>query len=175
MSKKVAVLVVNPVNGFGLFEYLEAFYENGIPFKTFAVSDTTDVKTNSGVALKTDDLVSNLKNNVDQYDVLVFACGDAMRKFSENAAQQYNQDMLAVIKDFDDKGKLIVGHCAAALLFDKLNVGKGKEVALHPFIKSVVQNCIGTDKKTVIDGNLMTAQTEHTIHELIPELLKRIK
>lgn len=40
MAKKVAVLAVNPVNGFGLFQYLESFFENGIPYKVFAVSDT---------------------------------------------------------------------------------------------------------------------------------------
>lgn len=44
MAKKVAVLVVNPVNGSGLFQYLETFFENGIPFRTFAVADTTNVK-----------------------------------------------------------------------------------------------------------------------------------
>ena len=33
MAKKVAVLAVNPVNGCGLFQYLEAFFENGIPYK----------------------------------------------------------------------------------------------------------------------------------------------
>lgn len=43
MAKKVAVLVVNPVNGSGLFQYLETFFENGIPFRTFAVADTTNV------------------------------------------------------------------------------------------------------------------------------------
>ena len=30
MAKKVAVLAVNPVNGCGLFQYLEAFFENGV-------------------------------------------------------------------------------------------------------------------------------------------------
>ena len=33
MAKKVAVLAVNPVNGFGLFQYLETFFENGISYK----------------------------------------------------------------------------------------------------------------------------------------------
>ena len=33
MAKKVAVLAVNPVNGFGLFQYLEAFFENGISYQ----------------------------------------------------------------------------------------------------------------------------------------------
>ena len=45
MAKKVAVLAVNPVNGCGLFQYLEAFFENGIPYKVFAVSDTKEIKT----------------------------------------------------------------------------------------------------------------------------------
>ena len=175
MAKKVAVLVVNPVNGAGLFQYLEAFFENSIEYKTFAVSDSVNVKTNSGISIQTDDVVANLKENESAYDALVFACGDAIPKFSENAGIQYNQDMLAVMKNFDDKGKTMIGHCAAALLYDNLGIGKGKKVALHPFIKDVVKGCIGTDEKFVVDGNLYTAQTENTIPELIPEILKVLK
>ena len=49
MSKKVAVLAVNPVNGSGLFQYLETFFEKGISYKVFAVSDTKTIRTNSGI------------------------------------------------------------------------------------------------------------------------------
>jgi len=175
MAKKVALLVVNPVNGFGLFQYLELFFENGISYKTFAVAGTTQVKTNSGISMQTDDVIANLKGHEEEYDALVFSCGDAIPKFNENAAKQFNQDMLAVIKTFDDKGKILAGHCAAALIFDKLGIGKGRKVALHPFIKSIVKGCIGTDEKSVIDGNLYTAQTEQTISSLMPDLLKALK
>ena len=51
MAKKVAVLAVNPVNGCGLFQYLEAFFENGISYKVFAVSNTKEIRTNSGIFL----------------------------------------------------------------------------------------------------------------------------
>jgi len=51
MAKKVAVLAVNPVNGFGLFQYLESFFENGITYKVYAVADSKEIKTNSGIAL----------------------------------------------------------------------------------------------------------------------------
>lgn len=173
MAKKVAVLVVNPVNGSGLFQYLEAFFENGIPFTTFAVADSTQVNTNSGVSLQTDDIVSNLKGKTNDFDALVFACGDAMPKFGENATKSFNQDMLAVIKNFHTAGKLLAGHCAFALLLD--TVGKGERVALHPFIKSVPQNCIGTDEKAVVTGNFFTAQTENTIAYLLPDLLNALK
>jgi Putative intracellular protease/amidase len=175
MSKKIAVLVVNPVNGFGLFQYLESFFENEIPYKTFAVAETVSIKTNSGISMQTDDVIANLKGHEDEFDALVFACGDAMPKFGENADKQFNQDMLAVIKTFSDKGKILIGHCAAALIFDKLGIGQGKKVALHPFIKSVVQGCIGTDDKFIVENNLYTAQTENTISSLIPELLKILK
>ena len=124
MAKKVAVLVVNPVNGSGLFQYLETFFENGIPFRTFAVADTTNVKTNSGLRLQTDDVITSLKGHEHEYDALVFACGDAMPKFAENADKPYNVDMLSVIKNFAAQGKTIAGHCAAALLFDNLGIAQ---------------------------------------------------
>ena len=92
MSKRVAVLAVNPVNGSGLFQYLEAFFENGISYKVFAVAETTEIKTNSGIKLTVDDVVANLKGHEDEFDALVFGCGDAVPVFSENAGKQYNQD-----------------------------------------------------------------------------------
>ena len=73
MAKKVAVLAVNPVNGCGLFQYLEAFFENGISYKVFAVSDTKEIKTNSGISLTVDDVIANLKGHEDEFDALVFS------------------------------------------------------------------------------------------------------
>ncbi|MDR2424188.1 MAG: DJ-1/PfpI family protein [Prevotellaceae bacterium] len=174
MVKKVAVLVPNPVNGSGLFQYLEAFFENGISFKTFAMAESVNVKTNSGVSLQTDDVVANLKGHENEYNALVFACGDAVPTLAENAAKQY-QDTITVIRNFGNSGKLLAGHCAAALLFDNAGVAQGKQVALHPYIKQIVKNCKGTDSKFVVDGNLYTAQTENTIPQLIPFLLKALK
>lgn len=81
MAKRVAVLAVNPVNGFGLFQYLEAFFENGIEYKVFAVAPTREIKTNSGLTVVTDDVVANLKGKEDEFDALVFACGDAIPVF----------------------------------------------------------------------------------------------
>jgi putative intracellular protease/amidase len=175
MVKKVAVLVVNPVNGAGLFQYLEVFFENGIQYKTFAVSETVQVKTNSGINIQTDDVIANLKGAEDHYDAMVFACGDAIPQFNENADKPFNLDMLAVIKAFADKNKILIGHCAFALFLDKLGVGEGKKAALHPYAKSAVKGIVGTDERTVIDGNLYTAQTENAIPDLIPALLKVLK
>ena len=66
IAKKVAVLAVNPVNGCGLFQYLEAFFENGISYKVFAVADSKEIKTNSGIVLTVDDVVANLNGHEDE-------------------------------------------------------------------------------------------------------------
>lgn len=66
MSKKVAVLAVNPVNGSGLFQYLETFFEKGISYKVFAVSDTKTIRTNSGIPLEADDIIAHLSGHSDE-------------------------------------------------------------------------------------------------------------
>lgn len=168
-------MAFNPVNGFGLFQYLEAFFENNIPYKTFAVAETKEVKTNSGVTLTVDDVIANLKGHEDEFDALVFACGDALPKFGENAGKPYNQDMMAVVKAFGSKGKLLIGHCAAALIYDSVGVIDGKKVAVHPLAKAAIQKGVSTDAKYEVDGNVYTAQTENTLAEMMPEVLKILK
>ena len=175
MAKKVAVMALNPVNGFGLFQYLEAFFENGIPYKVFAVADSKEIKANSGITLIADDVIANLKGHEDEFDALVFACGDAIPVFAENAHKQFNQDMMAVIKTFNDKGKLLIGHCAAAMIFDSVGAIDNKKVAVHPLAKPAIQKGKASDEKSEMDGNVFTAQTENTIWTIMPELIKALK
>ena len=61
MTKKAAVLAVDPVNGAGLFQYLETFFENDIPFTLFAVAGSREIRTNSGVRLTADATIAELK------------------------------------------------------------------------------------------------------------------
>ena len=39
---------------------------------------------------------------------------------------------MQVIKTFGDKGKMMIGHCAGAMMFDFTGITKGKKVAVHP-------------------------------------------
>ena len=175
MAKKVAVLAVNPVNGFGLFQYLESFFENGIPYKVFAVSDTREIKTNSGITLFADDVIANLKGHEDEFDALVFACGDAVPVFKDNAGKAYNVDLMEVIKVFGEKGKLMIGHCAAAMMFNFTGITAGKRLAVHPLVKPAIQTGQATDGKSEIDGNLYTAQDENTLWTMMPQLIEALK
>lgn len=175
MAKKVAVLAVNPVNGFGLFQYLEGFYENGISYKVFAVADGKEIKTNSGITLSADDVVANLKGHEDEFDALVFACGDAVPVFQQNADKPYNVTLLEVIKAFGEKGKMMIGHCAAAMMFDITGITKGKKVAVHPLAKAAIRNGEATDSQSEVDGDFYTAQDENNIWTMMPKVIAALK
>ena len=175
MAKRVAVLAVNPVNGFGLFQYLEAFFENGIEYKVFAVAPTREIKTNSRLTVVTDDVVANLKGKEDEFDAFVFACGDAIPVFQLHASEPNNLTMMEVIKAFGEKGKIMIGHCAAAMMFDFAGVTAGHKLALHPLAQPAIRLGVATNEKSVIDGNFYTAQTENTVWTMMPALIATLK
>ena len=175
MAKKVAILAVNPVNGLGLFQYAENFFENGIPFRTFAVADTPHIRTNSGIAITLDDTVAQLKGHEAEYDAVVFSCGDAIPRFAEQASASYNQDMLSVLKAFGQAGKLLIGHCAAALMFDQCGIVSRCKVAVHPMAKPAIQQAIATDAAFEVDSRVLTAQDEKHLPALMPHLLDALR
>lgn len=175
MAKKVAVLAVNPVNGSGLFQYLEAFFENGIPYTVYAVAESKEIKSNSGIPLFTDDIISNLKGHEAEFDALVFACGDAVPVFRENAGKQHNIDLLEVIRVFGEQGKIMIGHCAAGMMFDISGITADKKIAVHPLAKPAIKTGIATDEKSEVCGHFYTAQDENTIWTILPELIKTLK
>ena len=102
-----------------------------------------------------DDVIANLKGHEDEFDALVFSCGDAVPVFQQNADKPYNVDLMQVIKTFGAKGKMMIGHCAGAMMFDFTGITKGKKVAVHPLAKPAIQNGTATDKKSEIDGNFL--------------------
>ena len=175
MVKQVAVLAVNPVNGFGLFQYLEAFYENGIPYKVFAVADSREIKSNSGVRLIVDDVIASLKGREDEFDALVFSCGDAVPVFGQNAGKPYNVDLMEVLAAFGAKGKLMIGHCAAAMMFDMAGITAGRKLAIHPLAKASVKTGTATDADSEIDGNFFTAKDENKVWTMMPRLIETLK
>lgn len=175
MAKKVAVLAVNPVNGSGLFQYLEAFYENGISYTVYAVADAKEIKTNSGISLVADDVIAHLKGREADYDAVVFACGDAVPVFRDYADQPYNLDLMDVLKAFGEKGKIMIGHCAAAMMFDFAGITPGKKLAVHPLAKPAIGKGQATDEHSVVDGNFFTAQDEKYIWTMLPALIETLK
>lgn len=175
MAKKVAVLAVDPVNGMGLFHYLETFYENKIPFELFAVAPTPQIRTNSGVPLTARGTIADLKGREAEFDAVVFACGDAVPVFASHASEPWNVALMEVLSAFGASDKPMIGHCAAGLMFSFAGAAAGRRVAVHPLAKAAVQGPLATDAPVEIDGNFYTAQDEHALPALLPRVVEALK
>lgn len=175
MAKKTAVVAVNPVNGMGLFQYLEAFYEHKIPYTVFAVAESPEIRTNSGVRLTVDDTIAGLRGHEDEYDALVFACGDAVPVFAEHAAEPWNVALMETLKRFGATGKPMIGHCAAGMMFGFAGIAAGRRVAVHPLAKAAVQGPVATDAPFEIDGPFFTAREEHALPAMIDRVVEALK
>ena len=160
MAKKTAVVAVNPVNGMGLFQYLETFFENKIPCTVFAVAESREIRT---------------KGHEEEYDALVVACGDAVPVFAQHAGEPWNRDLMEVLKTFGETGKPMIGHCAAGMMFGFAGVAAGRRVAVHPMAKAAVTGPVATDAPFEIDGNFFTAQEEHAIPAMIGRVVEALK
>ena len=97
----------------------------------------------------------------DEFDAMVFSCGDAIPQFAQHANEPYNQDL--------------IGHCAGAMLFDMAGVIDGKTIAVHPLAKSAIQKGKATDNKSEADGNIYTAQDENSIWTMMSQVLEALK
>ena len=158
-----------------LHEYLERLKSYAYHIETCGEERNSYSKTNSGIALTVDDVIANLKGHEDEYDAMVFACGDAVPVFQQNASKQYNIDLMDVIKNFGEKGKIMIGHCAAAMLFDFTGITEGKKLAVHPLAKPAISKGQATDEDSVVDGNFFTAKEEHYICTMMPQVLEALK
>lgn len=112
---------------------------------------------------------------MSRIDAMVFSCGDAIPQFAQHANEPYNQDLMAVIAAFGQKGKIMIGHCAGAMLFDIAGVIDGKTIAVHPLAKSAIQKGKATDNKSEADGNIYTAQDENSIWTMMSQVLEVLK
>ena len=90
-------------------------------------------------------------------------------------SKQYNIDLMDVIKNFGEKGKIMIGHCAAAMLFDFTGITEGKTLAVHPLAKPAISKGQTTDEDSVVDGNFFTAKEEHYICTMMPQVLEALK
>ena len=114
-----------------------------------------------------DDIIAHLVGHEDEFDAVVFSCGDAVPVFAQNADKPYNIDLMSVLKAFGEKGKILIGHCAAGMLFDFAGVTEGKKLAVHPLAKPAITKGQATDDKSVVDGNLFTAQDEKFVWTML--------
>ena len=95
---------------------------------------------------------------------------NAVPVFAKYADEPYNRSMMDVIRTFAAKGKILAGHCAAALIFDKAGVLDGARVAVHPLAAPGIKGGTAVAGESSVDSHVYTARDEKCLYLLLPEL-----
>ena len=101
--------------------------------------------------------------------------GEVMDEGLINRGPESRQQDVQMLNRFGESGRLMIGHCAAGLMFGFAGTAKGRRVAVHPMARAAVQGPVATENATEVDGNFYTAQDEHAIPALIDRIVEALR
>jgi len=103
----------------------------------------------------------------DDFDMIVLPGG-------QPGTDNLNADPLlhAIIRKFNESGKLIGAICAAPIILAADNLLDGKRVTSYPTYSNKLGDCFYDDLPTVLDGNILTSQGPGTAAAFALEIVK---
>ena len=150
-GKKVVILIENMYNE---FEYWYPYYrlkETGAEVITVGTGDR-QYTSKVGLPARADTDAKNM--NAADIDGMIIPGGyapDAMRRYP---------DMVKLVKDANDMGKIIAAICHAGWMLASAEIVENRHVTSFSAIKDdlVHAGAEWTDEEVVIDGNLITSR-----------------
>lgn len=109
---------------------------------------------------------------VDDYDILVLPGGARALEYLRQ-----DQDILKIIREFNDNGKVIASICHGSQLLISAKIVKGRRVSGYYSIKDDIENAGATyvDAPVVVDGNLVTSPHYKYMGEWMREALRLLQ
>lgn len=166
MNKGIMLLA----DGFELCEALitiDLLRRANIDIETVSMMKELEVLSQSNVLIKADKMVKEI--NCDDYNFMILPGGGAIFKNHLN-----NEITLNIIKDFNDKQKLVCAICAAPMVLAKLGLLHNKNFVCFPGCKEGLDGKYSKSKKVVKEGNIITSKAMGTTFEFAYEIIKTL-
>jgi len=124
-----------------------------------------EVTGGHNISIMTDCLVADLPRDLDGVIIPGGMPG------AENVAA--SDTAMTIIKDLFQKGKLVAAICAApAVVLEKAGILVGKKATCYPGFEKQFTQCIFSEDRVVIDGNLVTSRGPGTAAEFAIALVE---
>ncbi len=119
---------------------------------TVSITDEYKVHGAHGINVQTEDLFDEV--NFNEFDMIVLPGGMPGAKFLAES-----ENVISVVKDFDNQGKYIGAICAApALVLSKAGIAVNREVTSYPGMEDYLSDSIYKEDAVVQDNNLITSR-----------------
>lgn len=137
---------------------------------TISTMNTLEITTKSNIKLQADKMIDDI--NIEDYDGLYIPGGT---KGAESLRD--NDRVIEIIKDFNQKDKIVSAICAGPIVLNRAGVLSDKKATSFPSIKDEIDN-IGEyidDEIVVTDGNITTSRGAATTVYLAMRLVEILK
>ena len=148
--KRAAVLMIEGYEESETMQIVDLLRRAGVETHTFRFQEDLYVLSMQGMYVKSDKVFSD---EVKDYDVIVVPGG-------RTAGQKLiaNPDVIAMLRYFNEQGKLIAGMCSGTTVLKAADVIEGKRVTGYTGYAEKLTGAIFCDDVAVYDANLVTSQ-----------------
>jgi protein deglycase len=174
--KKVLLLLANGFKSYEAAAFIDVigwnYCDGDKNTRLFTCGISKKVKTSFGQSVEADHLIHEI--NADQFDALAIPGGFEEYDFYRDA---YSDKFSKLIKDFNDRGKLIASICVAALALGKSGILKEKNATTYRGTRQKQLSEFGVnvaDKPIVMEGNVITSWNPATAIDVALLLLEKL-
>lgn len=149
MSKRAVLLLADGFEEIEAVATVDVLRRGGVEVVIAGVEAKISKGAN-GISVVADTLVSEIKESDFDAIILPGGYGGTMKLCSDGSSQ-------ALIKSFDEKGKIVAAICAAPLALDAAGVLKA-EYTCYPGVEENIKSSHFVDKKVVQSANVITSR-----------------
>lgn len=165
--KKVAVLLANGFETIEALTVVDILRRAEVCCDTFSVG-SMEVCTSHKIIVKADKSIDN--NEIKDYDCIVIPGGMPGAKNLKEDSR-----VIELVKEFNDKGKLICAICAGPIVLAKAGIIEGADITCYPGFEKELGNCNYKEELIVSSKNIITGKGPAAAIDFAFEILKKIK
>lgn len=133
-----------------------------------SITGNLQVVSNRGIKVIADKLIEDI--DYSEYSGIIIPGG-----LPSAYGIRDNENVLEIIRNFDEEEKLIAGICAGPCAIAKAGVLKGRNAVIYPGMEDELLDAIPVDEAICVDKNIITARGAALSLELAYLLVSKIK
>ncbi len=163
--KKAAIFLADGFEEMEAIAPIDILRRAGIEVDTVSINSDLKVIGAHGLKVETD---INIKDvNVDLYDAVICPGG-----LPGSTNLRDNDKVISIIKEANSNGKLIAAICAAPIVLDAAGVLDVNYTTYPTVEKGIKSGTYQTDKKVVLDKNIITSAGPSTATDFAIEIVR---
>jgi len=166
----MAKVLVPLANGFEEIEavtIIDILRRGGVEVTTASLNDDEKVHGSNGITILANTLIKYVTSN--EFDMIVLPGGIPGAEHLRDS-----EKVQELIKEFNQKEKLVGAICAAPIALYSAGVLKGEDFTCYPGYEQVIQDATFKDNKVVESENILTSRGPGTAMCFALEIVKKL-